>query len=54
MVRGNHEYCARAGQGWWRLIDPHPLAGARLRDAANDDNGDYSDPYAVPLGGDIK
>ncbi|MGZ3241616.1 MAG: metallophosphoesterase, partial [Burkholderiaceae bacterium] len=24
MVRGNHESCARAGQGWWRLLDPRP------------------------------
>jgi hypothetical protein len=53
MVRGNHESCARAGQGWWRLIDPRPLAPGRdCVNAANDDNGDYSDPYAVPIGGD--
>ena len=50
-VRGNHESCARAGQGWWRLIDPRPLqAGRDCNDAAHDDEGDYSDPYAVPLG----
>ena len=52
MVRGNHESCARAGQGWWRLMDPRPLVPGRdCVTAANDDNGDYSDPYAVPLGG---
>jgi hypothetical protein len=22
MVRGNHETCTRAGQGWWRFLDP--------------------------------
>ena len=50
-VRGNHESCARAGQGWWRLIDPRPLqAGRDCNDAAQDGVGDYSDPYAIPLG----
>ena len=52
MVRGNHESCARAGQGWWRMMDSRPLlAGRDCNDAANDDRGDFSDPYAVPLGG---
>lgn len=51
MVRGNHESCARAGQGWWRLMDPRPLLPGRdCITAANDDSGDYSDPYAVPIG----
>lgn len=51
MVRGNHESCKRAGQGWWRMMDPHPLiAGRDCNDAANDDRGNYSDPYTVPLG----
>ena len=55
MVRGNHESCARAGQGWWRLLDPRPmLPGRDCNDAANDDIGDYSDPYAVPLGDDAQ
>ena len=50
-ARGNHESCARAGQGWWRFMDPRPLvAGRDCNDAANDSVGDYSDPYAVPLG----
>jgi hypothetical protein len=50
-VRGNHESCARAGQGWWRLLSPLPLLPQRdCNDASNDDIGDYSDPYAVPLG----
>jgi hypothetical protein len=25
MVRGNHEDCARAGEGWWRLLDSGPV-----------------------------
>ena len=51
-VRGNHESCNRAGQGWWRFIDPRPLAAGRdCNDAANDDKGDFSAAYAVPIGG---
>ncbi|HTS20505.1 MAG TPA: metallophosphoesterase [Casimicrobiaceae bacterium] len=50
VVRGNHESCDRAGQGWWRLLDPRPLGASRdCNDAANDAMGDFSDPYAVPL-----
>ncbi len=26
-VRGNHESCARAGQGWWRFLDGHAAVG---------------------------
>ena len=52
MVRGNHEECARAGQGWWRLLDPHPLRAARdCNDPANDVAGNHTAPYAVELGG---
>ncbi len=51
VVRGNHESCSRAGQGWWRFLDPRPLAPGRDCNAAADDAiGDYSEPYAVPLG----
>jgi hypothetical protein len=51
MVRGNHESCARAGQGWWRYLDPRPMQPRRdCDDPANDAVGDFSDPYAVPLG----
>ena len=53
VVRGNHESCNRAGQGWWRLLDPRPLAPQRdCNDAANDNIGDYSEPYAVPVARD--
>ncbi len=52
FVRGNHEICARAGQGWFRFIDSAPLTAARsCADPANDALGDYSPPQAVPLGG---
>lgn len=53
MVRGNHEECARAGQGWFRFLDPQPFSDARSCDlAANDATANYSDPYAVKLGSD--
>lgn len=51
FVRGNHEACSRAGQGWLRYLDPEtgparacvePAAGA-----VND--GDFTAPFAVPL-----
>lgn len=52
VVRGNHESCARGGQGFWRLLDPRPLLPGRDCNRAVDDiTGDFSDPYAVPLGG---
>jgi hypothetical protein len=25
FVRGNHESCARAGEGWFRFLDPHAM-----------------------------
>lgn len=51
VVRGNHESCARAGQGWFRFLDPRPyLAATSCNDPARDDQADYSAPYAVPLG----
>lgn len=51
VVRGNHENCDRAGQGWWRLVDPRPLlAGRDCNNPADDARGDWSPAYAVPLG----
>jgi hypothetical protein len=50
-ARGNHESCSRAGQGWWRMLEPRALKPGRdCIDPANDGVGDYDDPYAVPLG----
>lgn len=55
FVRGNHESCSRAGQGWWRFLDPRPLVSGRdCNDAVNDVRGDYSDPYAVSLSADTQ
>lgn len=55
VVRGNHESCDRAGQGWWRLVDPRPLAPARdCNDPASDATGDFSEPYAVPISADTQ
>ena len=51
FVRGNHESCFRAGQGWFRFVDSQPFTEARsCNSAANDAQADYSTPYAVPLG----
>jgi len=51
VARGNHEECARAGQGWFRLLDTAPLQPSRsCDDARDDDAGNFSPPYAVPLG----
>jgi hypothetical protein len=52
VARGNHETCTRGGQGWWRFLDPRPLTPENsCDDPARDGIGDYTDPYAVPLGG---
>jgi len=51
MVRGNHESCNRAGQGWRRFFDVYPLTPDRTcDDPANDAAGDFTEPFAVPLG----
>ena len=55
LARGNHENCTRAGQGWWRWLDPRPYqAGRDCDNPANDAVGEHSDPYAVPLGGNAQ
>jgi Calcineurin-like phosphoesterase len=55
VVRGNHESCNRAGQGWWRFLDPRPLVlGRDCNDAVNDNIGDFSDPYAIPFAADAQ
>lgn len=55
VARGNHEECARAGQGWFRFLDPRPYdAGRSCNDPANDGDASYSEPYAVPLGPDTQ
>ena len=50
FVRGNHESCFRAGQGWFRFIDAQPWTEARsCNDPKLDVQADYSEPYAVPI-----
>ena len=51
-ARGNHEDCARAGQGWMRFLSPRPLTPQTdCNDPANDAETDDAPPYAAPLGG---
>ena len=55
FVRGNHESCARAGQGWYRFFAVQPWSAARsCNDPANDDEADFPDPYGVPLNADTQ
>ena len=50
FVRGNHESCSRAGQGWFRFLETKPWTEARsCNDPALDAEADHTDPYAVPL-----
>jgi hypothetical protein len=53
MVRGNHEVCNRAGQGWYRYLDPNPFDSTDVKTCdipANDNVGNYNDPWAVAFG----
>ena len=55
VVRGNHETCDRAGQGWWRTLDPRPMAPQQdCNDPSYDPLGDFSAPYVVPIGNDAR
>lgn len=55
MVRGNHEECARGGQGWYRFLDTSPYDETRsCNDPANDTLANYNTPYAVPAGTDTQ
>ena len=55
VTRGNHEECARAGQGWARFLDVRPYTAAMSCDLpANDTSANFSDPYAVALGSDTQ
>ncbi len=53
MVRGNHEVCNRAGQGWYRYLDPNPFDRTGVKTCDNptyDSTGNYNDPWAVSFG----
>jgi Calcineurin-like phosphoesterase len=55
FVRGNHESCNRAGQGWFRFIDVKPWSEERsCNDPKADKSADYSHPYGVPLSKDTQ
>jgi hypothetical protein len=41
FVRGNHELCSRAGNGWFQFLEPRPLPASCT---------DRTDPYVIPLG----
>ena len=41
FVRGNHELCSRAGEGWFKFLDPRPYESVCR---------DYTDPYRVKIG----
>ena len=55
FVRGNHESCNRAGQGWFRFLDTRPWSEARsCNDAALDAQADFSDPWALSIAPDTQ
>ena len=41
FLRGNHEDCERAGEGWFRYLDPRPVPATCE---------DFTEPYAVDIG----
>lgn len=41
FVRGDHESCARAGEGWFRFLEPRQTLACT----------DRTDPYSIPAGG---
>ena len=50
FVRGNHEACSRAGQGWLRYLDAETGAARSCAPAGEGTNdGDFTTPFAVPL-----
>ena len=55
VARGNHEECARAGQGWMRFLDTRAYGPTLSCDSpSNDTTANFSDPYAVALGSDTQ
>jgi hypothetical protein len=50
FVRGNHEACSRAGQGWLRYLDAETgTARACTPPGPGVNEGDFTAPFAVPL-----
>ena len=55
VTRGNHEECRRAGQGWFRFLDPRPFEEQRsCNEAQYDSIGNFTPPYAVPLSREVQ
>lgn len=55
VARGNHEECARAGQGWGRFLDVRAYdASISCDSAGNDNTANFSEPYTVALGSDTQ
>ncbi len=51
VVRGNHEICSKAGQGWFRFLNPTFYTEDRsCNNASYDSIANYSPTYAVSLG----
>ena len=48
MVRGNHESCDRAAEGWFRFLDPRNYLWEDKRMCKS--NLDYTPPYEVKVG----
>lgn len=46
MTRGNHELCARGGEGWTRLLDPAPRRAEAPLPCA-----DFAPPYRISIPG---
>ena len=55
FVRGNHESCQRAGQGWHRFISLQTWTNENsCNDPKYDEVGNYTEPFAVSLGKDAQ
>ena len=48
MVRGNHEDCSRAAEGWFRFLDPRRYAWENAKTCKS--NADFTPPYATRVG----
>jgi hypothetical protein len=55
MTRGNHEQCNRAGQGWYRFLDPNPYDTTGVHTCDNPANdavatgGNWNNPFLVNI-----
>jgi hypothetical protein len=55
VVRGNHEMCNRAGQGWYRFLDTNPFDSTDVHTCDNAtydpaaNGGNFNNPYLVAI-----